>query len=77
MTFRGKQWERFGNHYHLIGTEINVYYWNSGKNASFLVTAGYRKSHHVEKHFEKGPIARDNAIMYALSLVNEYSENNN
>lgn len=69
MTFRGKEWERCGNHYHLVGTEINVYQWNSGKNANFLVTAGYRNSNHIEKTIEgKGSEARDKAIEFALSL---------
>lgn len=37
MTFRGKQWKRIGNHYNLVGTKINVYQWNSGAKANFLV----------------------------------------
>lgn len=72
MTFRGKMWERYGNHYNLVGTEINVYQWNTGKNANFLVTAGYRHSNHREKSFSKGAEARDAAIAYALSLADSY-----
>lgn len=72
MTFRGKEWKRYGNHYNLVGTEINVYFWNTGKNANFLVTAGYRISNHIEKSFAKGETARDNAIKYALSLKDKY-----
>ena len=62
MTFRGKEWERHGNHYNLVGTEINVYQWNSGKNANFMVTAGYRNSTYKQRSFSKGPSARDAAI---------------
>ena len=72
MTFRGKMWERYGNHYNLVGTEINVYQWNTGKNANFLVTAGYKHSNHKEKSFSKGPTARDAAIAFALSIVDDY-----
>lgn len=72
MTFRGKEWERHGNHYNLVGTEINVYQWNSGKNANFMVTAGYRKSTYKQLSFSKGPSARDAAITYALSLKDKY-----
>lgn len=72
MTFRGKMWERYGNHYNLVGTEINVYQWNTGKNANFLVTAGYRHSNHKEKSFGKGPTARDAAIEFALSIADDY-----
>ena len=72
MTFRDKRWERFGNRYHLIGTQIDVYQWNSGKNANFLVTAGYRNSNHKERSFPKGETARDDAIMYATSLIEKY-----
>lgn len=72
MTFRGNQWERQGNHYHLANTQIDVYQWNSGKNANFLVTAGYRNSNHIEKTFPKGEGARDAAITYAMSLSKQY-----
>ena len=37
MTFRGKQWQRNGNHYALVGTKVRVYQWNSGANANFMV----------------------------------------
>lgn len=72
MTFQGKQWKRNGNKYNLVGTQINVYQWNSGKNANFLVTAGYRNSNHIERTFPKGDGARDAAITYALSLAEKY-----
>ena len=72
MTFRGKQWERSGNQYHLVGTSVNVYQWNSGRNANFLVTAGYTNSNHVERSFPKGEGARDAAIMYAMALAQAY-----
>lgn len=72
MTFRGKEWQRFGNHYNLVGTQINVYFWNTGKNAWFMVTAGYRKSNYIQKSFAKGETARDDAIKYALSIKNKY-----
>lgn len=72
MTFRGKEWERHGNHYNLVGTEINVYQWNSGKNANFMVTAGYRNSTYQQRSFSKGQSARDEAITYALSLKDNY-----
>ena len=72
MTFRGKMWERNGNHYTLVGTEIKIYQWNSGENANFLVTAGFRNSNHIEKSFQKGAEARDKAITFALSIANKY-----
>lgn len=75
MTFRGKEWEKRGNHYNLLGTEIDVYQWNSGKNANFLVTAGYRNSNHIEKTFPKGDGARDAAIAYALSIKDRFVKN--
>ena len=72
-TFRGKEWERDGgNYYWLVGSEIKVYFWNSGKDSNFLVTAGFKKSNHKEKSFSKGPAARDAAIEYALSLKDMY-----
>jgi len=73
MTFKGKEWKRYGNHYNLLGTEINVYFWNTGKNANFLVTAGYRKSNYTQKSFSKGQTARDAAIEYALSIRERYT----
>ena len=73
MTFRGKQWERTGNRYHLVGTQVNVYQWNSGKDANFLVTAGYRNSDHRERSFPKGSNARYAAISYAMSLATMYN----
>ena len=72
MDFRGKEWKRCGNHYDLDGTSIKIYQWNSGKNANFLVTAGYRNSDHVEKSFSKGGQARDLAIGYAYSIRDKY-----
>lgn len=73
MTFRGEQWERLGNRYHLVGTQVDVYQWNSGKKANFLVTTGYRNSNHKERTFPKGEGARDAAIAYALSLAEQYT----
>ena len=73
MTFRGKQWERLGNRYRLVGTQVEVYQWNSGKEANFLVTAGYRNSNHRERTFPKGEGARDAAIAYAMSLAEQYT----
>lgn len=73
MTFKGKEWKRSGNHYNLVGTEINVYFWNTGANANFLVAAGYRKSTYTSKSFSKGPTARDAAIEYALSIKERYT----
>lgn len=70
LNFRSKKWERNGNHYHLIGTDVNVYQWNSGKNANFLVTAGYRNSNHVERSFPKGEMAKEQAIKFAFELAN-------
>ena len=72
MTFRGKMWERHGNHYTLVGTEIQIYQWNIGKDANFLVTAGFRNSNHIEKSFQKGAEARDKAITFALSIADKY-----
>ena len=72
MTFRGKEWKRSGNYYTLIGTEIKIIQWNAGKNANFLVTAGFRNSNYTERYFEKGPEARDAAINYALSIKDKY-----
>jgi hypothetical protein len=71
MTFRDKRWIRHGNRYHLIGHEVDIYQWNAGKNANFLVYAGYG-SKHVEKSFEKGPEARNKAIEYAFSIKDDY-----
>jgi hypothetical protein len=69
MTFRGKDWQRYGNHYDLVGTSIKVYQWNSGKNANFLVSAGYRISESKEITISgKGQDARDRAIETAYSL---------
>ena len=71
LSFRNKKiWARNGNQYHLIGTDVNVYQWNSGKNANFLVTAGYRNSNHVERSFPKGQTAKEQAIKYAFELAN-------
>lgn len=72
MTFRGKQWKRHGNRYNLVGYQVDIYQWNSGKNANFLVCAGYSNRNHVEKAFSKGPEARDAAIQYALSIKDKY-----
>lgn len=74
MTFRDKRFEKIGNHYNLIGTEINIYHWNNGKNANFLVTAGYSTYHHIEKAFPKSETAREDAIKYALSIQEQFKK---
>jgi hypothetical protein len=60
------------NHYHVINSEIDIYFWNTGKNANFLVTAGYSKFNKKQKSFSKGPAAREAAIDYALALKDRY-----
>ena len=68
-----KIFEHIGNKYNVIGTSVNIYYWNSGKNQTFLVTAGYKNSDHVEKTIPgKGPEAREKAINLALSIKDKY-----
>lgn len=75
MNFRGKEWERFGNRYHLVGTQISVYQWNSGRNANFMVSAGYRNSNHMDKTISgKGAGARDEAIRFSMSIADRYAE---
>ena len=71
MNFRAKEWTRNGNRYHLEETEIDIYQWNAGKNANFMVYAGYGRKHE-EKSFAKGPEARERAIEYAYSIKAEY-----
>ena len=68
MNFRGKQWIRNGNHYHLVGTRINVYQWNAGANATFLVEKLGVGTFTVHG---KGSEARDEAIKKALDLSKE------
>ena len=68
MNFRGKQWSRNGNHYHLVGTRINVYFWNSGANANFLVEKLGVGTFTVHG---KGAEARENAIKMAFDLAKE------
>ena len=70
-NFKGKEWQRFGNHYLLTGTSICVFCWNTGANAWFMVTSGYG-IRQVNKCFRKGPAARDHAIEYALSIREDY-----
>lgn len=70
-NFKGKEWQRFGNHYHLKGTSIFVFFWNTGANIWFMVSSGYG-SRQVNKCFKKGPAARDQAIEYALSIREDY-----
>ena len=70
MTFRGKQGKRFGNHYNLVGTKINVYQWNSGTNATFMVEklgvpVGQQNTWSIDG---KGAEARDKAIAKAFEL---------
>lgn len=66
MTFRGKQWQRNGNHYNLVGTRINVYQWNTGAKANFLVEELGKGTHTVHG---KGAAARDAAIKMAFDLA--------
>ena len=68
MNFRGKQWSRNGNHYRLVGTCINVYQWNAGANATFLVEKLGVGTFTVHG---KGAEARDAAIKKALDLAKE------
>lgn len=69
MTFRGKEWKRFGNHYRLLDTHVKVYFWNSGKNQWYMVACReFDKFGAIYKSFSKGPEARDEAIAYALEL---------
>lgn len=63
---------RLGNHYHLINSEIDIYFWNTGKNANFLVTAGYSNFNKKQKSFGNGEQAREDAINYALTLLDKY-----
>ena len=73
MTFRGKEWKRFGNHYRLIDTDVKVYFWNTGKNQWYMVTANeYSKFGAIQKSFSRGPEARDQAIAYAKELGEKY-----
>jgi hypothetical protein len=74
MTFRDKRFEKCGNHYNLIGTEINIYHWNKGKSANFLVTAGYGTYNHIEKAFPKSETAREDAIKFALSIQEQFKK---
>lgn len=71
-SFRNKEWTKHGNHYHLEGTQINIYQWNSGKNANFLVEAGYYTNNYITKSFPKGENAREQAIEFALSIKDKY-----
>ena len=66
MTFRGKQWQRNGNHYNLVGTRINVYQWNTGAKANFLVEKLGEGTYTVHG---KGAAARDAAIKMAFDLA--------
>lgn len=71
--FDRKIWKRTCNHYHLDGTSIDIYFWNSGKNQNYMLTAGYRNSNHIEKTIPgKGPEAREIAIKMALELRYQY-----
>ena len=71
MNFRGKQWKRSGNVYHLIGTKVCVYCWNSGEKAHFILEL------RGTKPFEqntwsipgKGARAREAAIRKAYELA--------
>lgn len=71
MTFGGKEWQRFGNHYWLIGTNIAVYQWNSGAKANFMIEI--RGLNPWEPNTitipGKGAEARDRAITLAHELA--------
>lgn len=66
MTFRGKQWQRNGNHFLLVGTNIAIYQWNTGEKANFLVEERGKGTHTVHG---KGSAARDAAIKMAFDLA--------
>jgi len=73
MRFCKPDWENDGNCHHLVGTEINVYQWNAGCKANFLLTAGYRYSNHKEITIPgAGSIARDTAIRTAIEMGGSY-----
>lgn len=71
MNFRGKQWKRNGNHYNLVGTKVNVYFWNSGANQTYLVEILGRGAFAQRTYgiSGKGSEARDKAIKKALELA--------
>ena len=71
MTFRGKQWQRNGNHYALVGTKVRVYQWNSGANANFMVELLGTKpwEQNTWTIDGKGSQARDRAIQKAMELA--------
>ena len=72
-TWNPRIFEHSRNHYNVIGTSINIYHWNSGKNTNYLVVAGYKDNAHIEKTIPgKGPAARENAIIFALSIREKY-----
>lgn len=47
MNFREKRWQRNGNHYWLVGTNIAIYQWNTGANANFMVEERGKGTHTV------------------------------
>lgn len=74
MTFRGKLWKRVGNHYNLVGTGVNVYYWNSGKNSNYMVEiigipVNQQNTFTIPG---KGETARDKAIETAFNFAKKY-----
>lgn len=73
MTFRGKRWQRNGNHFWLVGTNIAIYQWNTGANANFMVEERGKGTYTVHG---KGAAARDTAIKMALDLASERRNNN-
>lgn len=71
LTFRGKEWERNGNHYNLVGTKVNVIQWNTGDKANFIVEV-LGKSVYEQNTFTvpgKGPQARERAILMAYEMA--------
>lgn len=71
MNFRGKQWERDGNHYYLIGTKVCVRWWNSGEKANFMVELFGAKPYEQNTWSipGKGARAREAAILKAYELA--------
>ena len=71
-NFREKCWKRGGNAYRLVGTNIQIYVWNSGEKANFLLEEGGR-TYTIPG---KGARARDFAIRKAYELAEHHIENN-
>lgn len=73
LNFRGKQWERNGNHYRLVGTQVRVYFWNTGAKQTYMIEV-LGLSVHSRNMWTipgKGADARDKAIKMAFELANK------